>query len=100
MNLNEPKNEKEFTSQVKFEARLQGWLTYHTFDSRRSDPGFPDLCLVRDQRLIFAELKFKKGRVSEYQQEWLDRLDKICPPVEVYLWRYPDDVEKILKILE
>ena len=36
-------NEKKFQSQVVRIAKVFGWLCYHTYDSRRSEPGFPDL---------------------------------------------------------
>ena len=42
MNLKE--TEKGFQAAVVELARLRGWLVYHTYDSRRSAKGFPDLC--------------------------------------------------------
>lgn len=38
--------EKVFQAQVLDLAHLSGWLCYHTHNSRRSAPGFPDLVLV------------------------------------------------------
>lgn len=46
--------------------------------------------------MIYAELKTDKGKVSEYQQEWLDAL-KACGQT-VYVWR-PADIEAIAEIL-
>jgi len=51
--------------------------------------GFPDLTLVRDGHIIFAELKSQKGRIKKEQQAWLDRLQE-NGHVEVYLWRPSD----------
>lgn len=78
-------------------ARLQGWLDYHTFDSRRSVPGFPDLVLVRAPRLIVAELKAEAGRVTDQQERWLEQF-RLIPGVETYVWRPADwsEVERIL----
>lgn len=73
-------------------AKLCGWLVYHTYDSRRSEPGFPDLVLVREQRLVFAELKTDRGRIRPEQQEWLERLHETG--AEVYVWR-PRDFELV-----
>ena len=44
-------------------ARTLGWRVYHTYDSRRSQPGFPDLVLVRE-RILFLELKSETGKLS------------------------------------
>lgn len=70
--------------------------------------GFPDYVMVRNGRLIFAEIKSEKGRVSPEQQEWIDVLNllnrkrlrmNMMSPVEVYLWR-PDDRDSIEEILK
>ena len=80
-------------------ATLYGWLVYHTHDSRRSKEGFPDLCMVRGNRLIFAELKSARGKVSDEQKDWLDRLG--CTGTEAYVW-WPADwldgsVDRVLR---
>lgn len=90
-------SEKQFQQQVVDLAKLSGWKTYHTHDSRRSNPGFPDLVLVRRGRMVFAELKSRKGRVSAEQQAWLDDL-RACPNAEVFLWR-PEDLRDIARVL-
>lgn len=69
-----PVSERTFQSQVVQLARANGWLLYHTFDSRRSAAGFPDLTLVREGELVFLELKSDKGRVTPEQQQWLAEL--------------------------
>lgn len=78
-------------------AEPAGWRRYHTYDSRRSDSGFPDLVLVRDGRLIFVELKSQKGRSTPAQREWLRELGA-CLGVEVFLWR-PSDVTEVERVL-
>lgn len=90
--------EKDFQEQVKYVARSHGWLVYHTHDSRRSEPGFPDLVMVRDDEVIFVELKSETGRVSPSQRKWLDALSNArrvrVPPV----WR-PSDMDDIMAML-
>ena len=82
--------EKQWTDQVRKIARLMGWLDYHTYRSTRSTPGFPDLVLVRGDRIIFAELKREKGGVlSPAQRVWLDAL-AATNLVEVHVWRPSD----------
>lgn len=51
-------------------------LVFHPQYSLGSEPGWPDLTLVRrrDQRLIFAELKTEKGRLSDRQEQVLELL--------------------------
>lgn len=109
--------ERQFERAVVEYAELNGWLVYHTYDSRRSNPGFPDLVMVhrgesdtvpRKCRLVFAELKAERGRTSLAQAEWLEALGRIAavggasinwtPKLQVYLWRpslWPE-IEKVL----
>lgn len=87
--------EKEWQAQVVSLARRLGWRVYHTYDSRRSAPGWPDLALVRE-RFILAELKTDTGRLSPSQKEWLDDLK--AAGVETYLWR-PRDMGQVAATL-
>jgi hypothetical protein len=90
--------EKQFQQQVRDLALLTGWRAYHTFDSRRSDPGFPDLAMVnRTQgRFIFIELKRHDGTVSDDQQSWLASISEAG--FEADVWR-PADMPRIQRIL-
>jgi hypothetical protein len=94
--------EKGFQAAVVEYAQLRGWLTYHTYDSRRSDPGFPDLTLVRDGRLIFIELKSATGRLTTGQHAWLRALRKVDDrsngAVHAYVW-FPTDWPTIEDVL-
>lgn len=87
--------EATFQSQVLEMAKRLHWLAYHTRDSRRSEPGFPDLVLVRD-RVIFAELKSERGKMSPEQITWRDALRSAG--AEFYEWR-PSDLQHIATIL-
>ena len=96
-------------------AKLQGWKVFHPFDARRSEAGFPDLAMARNGRLVLAELKTEKGRVSREQQGWFDALgfeDEIMrlhvralgahggwPRLMVCLWRPSEwsEIEEILR---
>lgn len=77
-------------------AELFDWRCYHTFDSRRSADGFPDLVLVRE-RLIYAELKRPGKKPRRHQVEWLDALARAGE--EVYLWTL-DDLHEIGRVLQ
>jgi hypothetical protein len=80
---------------VKF-ARQRGWRVYHTYDSRRSAPGFPDLVLVRRRKLIFAELKSEKGKITDEQERWRSALNEA--EQTYFVWR-PNDLERVFEIL-
>lgn len=92
-------SEKQFQAQVLGLARYSGFLVYHTHDPRRSQPGFPDLVLVRPPRLIFAELKSEEGRIRPEQREWLEALSGCTEAPESYLWR-PRNLEEIQNLLQ
>lgn len=78
--------ESEFQAAVIEWAQMRGWRVFHDYDSRRNASGFPDLCMSRDGRVIFAELKTARGVVRTEQRDWLTSLGS-CAGVEVYLWR-------------
>lgn len=77
--------EKEWMATVVAAAKALGWKVFHTHDSRRSEPGFPDLVLARNGALIFAELKTETGKVSRAQEEWLNTL--ALAGARVGVWR-------------
>lgn len=90
--------ERELQQAVVEAAARFGWLTYHTYDSRRSNRGFPDLVMVKGQRTLFVELKSDKGQLRLEQKEWLARL--ILAHQETFVWR-PEDWTNgtIIKVL-
>jgi hypothetical protein len=90
-------SEKKWQALVVQMARTFGYLSYHTLDSRKCAPGYPDLTLVGHGRLIYAELKKEKGRLSPAQKVWLEELGKTC--AEVYVWR-PSQYKEVRAILE
>lgn len=92
--------ERQLQEAVEQCARLFGWLVSHPRYSIASAPGYPDLCMVRAGRIIFAELKSATGKLSEAQVRWLGALGGV-PCCEVHVFR-PDDwlqgrIEDILR---
>lgn len=114
--------EKDFQSEVMKEAKLLGWVGYHTYSSKKSVEGFPDTVLIYptpealelagpgqfEQRLrdltgfphvplVVAELK----RVGEYpspeQRLWLALFRQVTE--HVYVWR-PTDWDEIHRVLK
>lgn len=95
--------EEQFQQQIIDLARMAGWKAYHTRDSRRSVPGFPDLVLVNPRRrlLLFVECKTDDGRLSTEQKEWLSAIDEATTGnsrVRVQVWR-PNMWDEVRDIL-
>jgi len=90
--------EKEWQSLVVAYARLQGWWTFHPFDSRKSAPGWPDLVLLRPPEVLFAELKTDspRSKVSGTQAEVLDAL-RACG-LEAVVWRPSDETAAFARL--
>lgn len=86
-------------------AKAYGWRVYvPPIPGRRADntvrdtaPGWPDLTLVRDHRLVFAELKRQTGRTTPAQDDWLVALNGV-PGVNAFVWR-PLDAEQVKQVL-
>jgi len=93
-----PVTETDLREQIRTLCKLYGWIMYFTWQSIHSPRGFPDLVLANPEqkRVIFAELKTEKGKVTANQEEWLNTL-KACGQT-VYVWR-PADIEAIAEIL-
>ena len=88
-------------------AKHLGWMVFHPMPvqnqagrwrtAQQGDRGFPDLVLAhRELGVIFVELKSTIGRISDYQQLWIDTLRQAG--AEVYVWR-PIDIAQARKIL-
>ena len=72
--------EAGFTKAVVDLARLNGWMVFHPIPLRTAkgwatgtmgDAGFPDLTLARGGRVILAELKTDRGRLTASQERWV-----------------------------
>ena len=90
--------EADLREQIRDLCGLFGWKMYFSWTSIHSPRGFPDLVLANPEhkRVIFAELKREKGKVTEDQKAWLKAL--LDCGQECYVWR-PADIEMIARIL-
>lgn len=99
--------ETEFTTELLKWAKVYGWRRFHVRTSGRmsngraiptvqGEAGFPDLVLVRPPRLIFAELKVGKNKLTDAQVAWWEELFAVS--TEVYEWR-PEQWSQILVVL-
>ena len=80
---------KVFMPAVIEAAQAHGWLVYHTYDSRKSVSGFPDLCMARAGTLMFVELKSARGVMTPEQQRWHYELREVARATHVatHVWR-------------
>lgn len=91
--------EEEFRQQVRTIGKYYGWgHQYHTYDSRRSDPGWVDevFLSLTYERAIFIELKTDTGRPRPSQVQCLNALASVG--LETALWR-PSDIDTIKAVL-
>ena len=90
--------EADFQGLVLDVAETFGWEVFHDGDSRRSNAGFPDLVLVKDGRIIFAELKRETGAYpSKPQMIWLALLGQAAGDnVMAVLWRPSSNWQEVL----
>ena len=89
--------EKELRQSIVRAAKELGWRVYFSWTSIHSPKGFPDLCMVRGNRLLFAELKTDRGKMTPEQESWGIDLSA-SGRAEWYLWR-PADLENAYGIL-
>jgi hypothetical protein len=91
-----PISEKEWLEQVKQLARLYNWDFFHTYDSRRSKPGYPDLHLWKPGRMLWIETKAEKGKLTADQEKVIAGLR--AAGAEVLVAR-PSDWEVVKNVL-
>ena len=122
-------SEKDFSRQVEDLLKTFHWRWCHFRPARTErgwrtalsgHQGFPDYIATKGNRLLFAELKSEKGKLSPEQELWIDSLrecvrhitlepvqvgkmtmpphGKLVPSFEVYVWR-PSDFDEIVEIL-
>jgi hypothetical protein len=91
-------SERAFMQAIRRVAVREGWKAYHTYTSKRSEPGFPDLVLIKPPVVLFSEVKRHGAQPTLDQQRWLEAL-QCCTQVETYLW-FPEDMAAITARLQ
>ena len=88
--------EKDFMIAVMDLARRNGWCVFHDWDPLQNTPGFPDLVMAKNGRVIFTELKIKGRDLTDNQVRWMKNLytDHIGPTHQAYVWE-PEDWDEI-----
>lgn len=81
-------SEADLQAQVTKIATQLGFIVYHTHDSRRSEPGYPDVAIVGHGRYLLRELKREGKNPTPDQKRWIHELDQAG--VDVAVWRPVD----------
>ncbi len=79
---------------ARHHAKANGWLFYHTFDSRGSEKGYLDVTATNGVRICIAELKRTDGKLTEEQVQWYELL-RHTGLIDVFIWRPADIAETI-----
>lgn len=90
--------ERDIQDMMEEAAGYLGWRCFHDRDSRRNNPGFPDLVCVKGGKLLALELKTEKGRIRPEQEVWIAELAQV-PGVTARIVR-PSDLDEILTLLQ
>ena len=94
------RNEQAFTDAVVDLFKAYGWRVMHmrgnTHRLIQGHHGYPDLTCAKDGRVLFAELKMPKGKVTEEQYAWIAALNGGGMEI-VHIWR-PEDWDYIVKM--
>lgn len=104
-------SERDFQRQVLQLAGLLGWTWFHDAATNaprvcwsckapargpRNASGLPDLLLVREDRILWAELKAQDGTTTPEQRAWIEELR--AAGQTVFIWR-PSDWPTIERVL-
>ena len=89
-------SEKALQDTIVQAAIRANWFAYHTHDSRRSTPGFPDLVLLRGDQCLVYELKTARGRIRPEQTAWLAAFNEAGIPARIVR---PADLDDVLQEL-
>ena len=99
--------ESQFQAQVVTLAESLGWEWMHVGRTGKYNAngakgtlgtGWPDLTLVRGNRILFVELKAEKKKTTPAQDRVMLILDQLWAGDAVHIWR-PSDWNLILEVL-
>ena len=103
-----PMAEADLLTGVLDLARLLLWRTIHVRPARTAHgwrtavqgdgTGWPDVVALRADRVVVAELKADRGRLTAEQTAWLAAWT--VAGAEVHIWRpadYPDAIAEVLR---
>lgn len=93
--------EKSFQAAVTQLLDLMGFAWYHTYNSRGSNRGWPDLAICGWRKFILRELKSDRGELTDDQVRWAKRLQDagqdwaVWRPTDLWSGRIQRELEEI-----
>lgn len=94
-------SEADLQREVLNLCKMYGLLAYHTHDSRRSQPGYPDLTIVGPGGVLFVELKNATRQLEPEQEQWRDALQaagqqwRLWRPVDFFSRAIPTELSML-----
>lgn len=90
--------ERHFQSRVIAFAKARKWMVFHVRNSIGSEPGFPDLIMLRGKREVVAELKKLGGKRTPEQVKWLQAFAMAGRETFTW-WPTSEDWQEIVDVL-
>lgn len=75
-----------------------GWLVFHDQDSRKNNPGFPDLVMAHHRHgVVYLECKTEDGKVRREQRLWIWTLQQAGEVAAIVRPSDRDWVDRIIR---
>jgi len=63
-------SENEIKKQVKDYLNATGWFNFHVLQGMGAYKGIPDIIAIKNNRVLFLEIKRPGGKQSEHQRQF------------------------------
>jgi len=87
-------SENDIKKQVKDYLSLKGYFHFYLLAGMGAYKGIPDIIAIKNNRVLFLEIKRLGGKLSEWQQQF--QLDIEGQGGEYYIVRCLEDLTKII----
>jgi len=88
-------SENDIKKQVKQYLSLKGYFRFHILQGLGAYKGIPDIIAIKNNRVLFLEIKRPGGRQSDYQKQFQADIEEHGG--EYYLIKSLDDLVKIIE---
>jgi len=87
-------SENDIKKQVKQYLSLKGYFHFHIMQGLGAYKGIPDIIAIKNNRVLFLEIKRPGGRQSDYQKQFQANIEG--QGGEYYLIKSLEDLVKII----